>query len=354
MIRRLLLLPVRLIWWLLRFVRRTWSIISVFVVLALLATNVLTLVSSWAYRLASSAIELVAEGASLRVKKELEIDELKTDLDSAQRRSVDLEGELADVRQQREELADQVRAGKLRLDEAEIERNRLQTRVSSIEAEMETEKLRAARLSSQLDIAQSDAARAMSLADDERAQREVLQRDLEDIRADRDRRAEFIDARTRSIERRSRAQVAREMASMPLESIPWFGVATIVAVTGLELKDLCDNSKDMQEIRTAFGLADTGREGGNEVCGQDIWTVKEIRAWLLDGEDGRIGERCRQLVEDLGVPLAEGCPGEEPLPPLPVSMEVSLEPGQERPDKPATGEPEDQEPVDPVPLPDIP
>jgi hypothetical protein len=92
------------------------------------------------------------------------------------------------------------------------------------------------------------------------------------------------------------------------------------AVSGLKLKDLCDKSNDMQAIREAFGLTDPMSEGGNEICGQDGWTVAELTAWALDGEDGRKEERCRRLVDVLGLPLPDECPSLETRPPLPAPL----------------------------------
>jgi hypothetical protein len=129
-------------------------------------------------------------------------------------------------------------------------------------------------------------------------------------------------------------------------------MATIVAVTKLKLKNLCDKSNDMQAIREAFGLTDPMSEGGSEICGQDIWTVAELTAWVLDGEDGRMEEQCRRLVVDLGLPLPNECPAFETLPPVPAPLAEGPSPDRptSRPNRPETN----LEVAEPTDLPSLP
>lgn len=323
--RHIILLLFRLIGRFLRLIRRTWSIISIVIVVALIGLNVLTLVSSLAYRVASSALDLISEGASLRSRTDAEMRRVTAELAASDARLTSLEQDLGQARQRQAEFQDRAHTSQLQLEKVDAERARLDASVARIEADLKTERSKVTSLSSELADARSETSRISALAESDRAQRQAAQTELESMHTKRAAQTEMIDRRTKAIEIRSRNLVAREVAAMPLEGIPWFGIATIVAVTGLELKDLCDTSKDMQAIRDSFGLTDPISEGGNEVCGQDILTVKELLAWLQDGPDGRMEERCRRLVEDLGLSLPDECPKEEILPPKPPS------PGDEEP-----------------------
>ena len=60
----------------------------------------------------------------------------------------------------------------------------------------------------------------------------------------------------------------RSVASIPAEAIPYIGPFTIVAVTGLEIKDACATMEDLRELN---GLLDTGEDiDTGTVCGLDV------------------------------------------------------------------------------------
>jgi len=56
------------------------------------------------------------------------------------------------------------------------------------------------------------------------------------------------------IVKRTARTTAKSIASIPLEAIPYIGIATIVAITGYEIKSACDNKKDMDSLYSELGF----------------------------------------------------------------------------------------------------
>jgi len=46
----------------------------------------------------------------------------------------------------------------------------------------------------------------------------------------------------------------RSLASIPLESVPYIGVAALLTMTALELKAACDNINDIDSMNASMGL----------------------------------------------------------------------------------------------------
>ena len=65
-----------------------------------------------------------------------------------------------------------------------------------------------------------------------------------------------IDRLTARIVQRSGVNAARNLASMPLESVPVVGALTIVSVTALEVHDACQTAVEMEELRRLANLPD--------------------------------------------------------------------------------------------------
>lgn len=58
------------------------------------------------------------------------------------------------------------------------------------------------------------------------------------------------------------------------------GVAVVLGVTALDLRDTCETLKDMNEVNTAFGLAP---EDQTKVCGITVPTKAEVLAKAKSG-----------------------------------------------------------------------
>lgn len=62
------------------------------------------------------------------------------------------------------------------------------------------------------------------------------------------------------------------------QSIPWIGVAVVVATTGYDLKTSCDTMRDMHALDVAFNPELANDPSVEEVCGMKVPTKEEIWA----------------------------------------------------------------------------
>ena len=65
-------------------------------------------------------------------------------------------------------------------------------------------------------------------------------------------RSQAVELTTDRISKRAVITSSRSIGSMAGEAIPYLGTAVIVGVTTLELKDLCDTLRDMNELKRSF------------------------------------------------------------------------------------------------------
>ncbi len=78
------------------------------------------------------------------------------------------------------------------------------------------------------------------------------------------------------ISQRAKRSATRSVGSMAGEALPFVGTAVIVGVTALELKDLCDTIRDMNELD---GILNPEKDIGNDeqtVCSMPVPTREEI------------------------------------------------------------------------------
>lgn len=109
---------------------------------------------------------------------------------------------------------------------------------------------------------------------------------------------EAVGTTAERISRRAAVTSAREIGSMAGEAIPYLGIAVIVGATALELKDLCDNLKDMSELRRAFDPDATESDEQQTVCAQRVPTREEL--WeIAKASPGNAWERARNAVPTL-------------------------------------------------------
>lgn len=298
----LLLLPFRFLGQLFRFLRTVWKFASVLIIVFLIALNAATLTFDVANRMLSSFVDAVAGSVSLRSKAEAKlaesvsrVAELEADVDRRQARIVDLD--------------EKINRQNVDLTEVRKERARLLGEIDNVTADLNAERDRQLKLRERLRVAEVDLA----------SERELGRKGSIDLERERARRASTIndlDKRTRQVVTRSGNMLAREVSSMPLEAVPWLGIATIVGTTAWEANDLCATARDMQAIRTSLGISDPLATGTNEICGVEIPSVEELWARIISGKDAEIGVRCR-TIRELGRQVPEECPDKPNLPPLP-------------------------------------
>mgnify|MGYP000365563370 CR=1 FL=1 len=176
-------------------------------------------------------------------------------------------------------------------DTADLVQSRHASNLAAERAARETAEAEATRLGRALNVAQADLDEARRVADAEVAR---LRRALEVADADLDaaRRSvvtfrgraipqnEMIDTVVSGIERRTALGATRNVTATVGEAIPLWGIAVIVGITGLELRDACENMRDLEDMRRALSmLPATGEDGDSdaqEVCGRTVPSGAEI------------------------------------------------------------------------------
>ena len=78
------------------------------------------------------------------------------------------------------------------------------------------------------------------------------------------------------IAKRTNRSAARNIISMPAESLPWIGLTTVVGVTALEIYDACATMEDMQEINRILGTSAT--IDADTTCGMKVPTREDVIA----------------------------------------------------------------------------
>ena len=85
-----------------------------------------------------------------------------------------------------------------------------------------------------------------------------------------------VDLTADTISKRAVKTSKREVSSMAGEALPYFGTAVIVAVTAMELVDLCDTIQDMNVLKRAFDPNLNPSEEELTVCSIKIPTRAEL------------------------------------------------------------------------------
>jgi hypothetical protein len=92
------------------------------------------------------------------------------------------------------------------------------------------------------------------------------------------------------IRRRIAKTVAVNVGSMPLESIPLLGVATIIMVTSTEVYAACEDVKDLDRLQDLYD-PQSESEARNEVCGVELPTEDELK--------NNWGDKKKDIKEDI-------------------------------------------------------
>ena len=86
---------------------------------------------------------------------------------------------------------------------------------------------------------------------------------------------------TRLVSRTKRV-AAKSIAAIPAESIPFLGVAVLIADTGYELYAACETITDLNQLYEDLGIAnETPDDAMHSVCGE-VWSevVEKSGEWL--------------------------------------------------------------------------
>lgn len=100
-------------------------------------------------------------------------------------------------------------------------------------------------------------------------------------------------AKTRTkIQKRVIRNATRNVGAIPAESMPVIGIATIVAVTTMDLKDACDTMTDLDDLSVTLGFEEVDPKT-TKVCGKKVPSKEEVMSDLGIDE-----ESYRQFLND--------------------------------------------------------
>ncbi|MBO9429602.1 hypothetical protein [Sulfitobacter sp. R18_1] len=79
----------------------------------------------------------------------------------------------------------------------------------------------------------------------------------------------------RTMMRTTRSTLAN-VSSIPGESLPFFGIAIVLAATTYELKTACDNMVDLYDLQVALDPDTARSDDRNAVCALEVPTQQEV------------------------------------------------------------------------------
>jgi len=179
-----------------------------------LAINVAMFVGGALYSAASAAVETVTGFRTVASRHATEVADLTNDLNAERRVNRELRSEVSD-------LSDNL------VNERQVNRQ-LRGELADVSDELASERLMRRQLRGSVD--------------------EPIE-NLVRFKGKRVPISEAVENTANSISRRARRSATREIGSMAGEALPWIGTAVIVGVTTMELRDLCNTLRDMNELK---------------------------------------------------------------------------------------------------------
>jgi hypothetical protein len=236
-----------------RFIR---SLILPFLLVMSLTLNVAMVVSASVFGAMSTLVEAFSGTRQMAVRSATEFQEVAAELDGQNRLNRQLRADLADVnkdlvaeRQARRELSTALADATADAAAERKSRRELTAQLASAHAELVAEQQLKRELRTELAGMSSDLAAATA------ARQQI-----------RDASSEII---TRVTSRTTRS-AQRETAVMAGEAVPFWGTAIIVTATAMELNDLCQTMKDMNELQALFDPSLTVPVDRLAVCGMEV------------------------------------------------------------------------------------
>lgn len=195
-----------------------------------------------------------------------------------------------------------------------------EVRIKQLQDDLNVEKGKVAKLADELALSKSRLKSTTIELDQSRQRVEEVTGKLEDLRKKPrlpNTTVKHIDSLTNRIVQRSGVNAARNLASMPLESVPVVGALTIVSVTALEVHDACQTAVEMEELRRLANLPDVDASVIRSACAK-IPTIGGLDGLTLAECREHEGNVLAELGPDAAAPikgkcdcleLPDGCPG---------------------------------------------
>lgn len=217
---------------------------------------------------------------------------------------------------------DSEKAAQRRAAMLEADRKAALSRSEILRRELDVERRKAAGLAEEVSALEAQLKSANTQLSRSRRRMVEVTDELNDLRGARalpKTAIKRIDGLTARIVQRAGINAARNLASMPLESLPVVGALTIVSVTALEVHDACQTASDMEELRRLANLPEVDASIVRKAC---------AKIPTLDGLGGLTLAQCREhegkVLAELGpeaaapikhkcdcLELPDGCPGED-------------------------------------------
>ncbi len=112
---------------------------------------------------------------------------------------------------------------------------------------------------------------------------------------------------TGSVKRRTAKVAATNLSSAAGQSIPFLGIAVIVAATGYELHSACATMRDMDALETALNGKDKADPDTDVVCGMTVPTKEELWASVKNSPSGAwsLAKQGFEQVSELSIDLPD-------------------------------------------------
>lgn len=165
----------------------------------------------------------------------------------------------------------------------------LATEVTDIKAQNLRSQAEVADLKQQVDI---EKRRMASLSDDLAKAKTIS------IRGRRIPMDEAVGETAERIAQRTAGGASKNVAATFGESVPFYGIAVVVAATAWELKDACATMKDLHDLDVAFNPEKANAPDVTEVCGMKVPTKEEL--WqMVKHSPGKAVEIAKDVLPEL-------------------------------------------------------
>jgi hypothetical protein len=90
----------------------------------------------------------------------------------------------------------------------------------------------------------------------------------------------------KGISTRTKRVAAKSIAAIPAESIPFIGVAVLIADTGYELYAACETARDWDQLYVDVGMADEAQEDAmHSVCDPELPDAGDVWGQVIENMD---------------------------------------------------------------------
>ncbi|WP_323768967.1 hypothetical protein [Antarctobacter sp.] len=300
--------------------RLTKTAAILWVVVCALGFNLLTLAFAPLANLMLAAAQRLAIQPAVSAVSELA--EARESERNATRRAEKLEAERQATKSRSDDLRSQLQAERTRSEQLELDGKKSKARIAQLQTSLDAQERKAGKLG--LELAKSKASLDTARTKLQKTSNALLETstDLTTLRKEPrlpTTALDKIDTVSARIVQRSGVNATRNIASMPLESVPVVGALTIVSVTALEIHDACQTALEMEELRRLANLPEVESSMIRNACAKipTLGGLADLTLAQCRAHEARV---LTELGLQAAAPIAHkcdclelpnGCPGEE-------------------------------------------